>query len=71
MRITELVNLQTARNQQLPPLYLDIDGVQDDSLNETTSAGCIATVAQPLGELQQRLPRREKGKYKNSAPVVR
>jgi len=44
---------------------------QTDSLNETTSAGCIATVAQPLGELQQRLPHREKGKYKNSAPVVR
>ena len=35
-------------------------------INETTTAGSVAVVATPLGQLQRRQPPRKKGKYRNS-----
>ena len=37
----------------------------------TVSSGGIATVAQPLGELQKRMIGQSKNKYSNASPDVR
>ena len=42
-----------------------------ENLSENTTSGSIATVAMPLGAVQRRVPQREKGKYRNSAPADR